>query len=64
MQGDLSTLVSVLLWLQALLATGVFCAWASRIWGHWRVWLLGAPILLAVLWGVTAATFRLLPNLL
>jgi sortase A len=51
-------------WLQALIVVGVASVWAWMRWGRWQTWLVGAPILLAVLWGISEESMRLLPNLL
>jgi sortase A len=51
-------------WLQALILVGVASVWAWMRWGRWQTWLVGAPILLAVLWGISEESMRLLPNLL
>ena len=37
---------------------------AAARWGRWQVWLLGAPIVFAALWGTTAVAVQLLPNLM
>jgi sortase A len=52
----------LVLWLQALLVTSVAVVWAWSRWGRRQTWLVGAPLLLAVAWGVADASMRLLPN--
>jgi len=52
----------VVLWTLALIATSVVC-W--RLWSRWgllQVWLVGAPVLLGLLWGFSTEGMRLLPN--
>jgi sortase A len=51
-------------WLQGLILAGVGSVWAWLRWGRWQTWLVAAPILLAVLWGISEEAMRLLPNLL
>lgn len=63
MGNDTSTLVLVVLWLQALLLTVGGMAFALRRWGRWQVWIVGLPVVLAVLWGASGAVTLLLPNL-
>jgi sortase A len=38
--------------------------WSRVRWGRWQTWLLGGPLLLAALWGVSTTAIQLLPNLL
>jgi sortase A len=54
----------LVLWIQGLLLAGIgsVCAWSR--WGIWQTWLVGAPIILAVLWGISSEAMRLLPNLM
>lgn len=50
------------LWMAALIATAVVC-W--RLWSRWgllQIWLVGAPVLLGMLWGFSTEGMRLLPN--
>jgi sortase A len=54
----------VVLWLQGLVLVSVAMVWAWSRWGHWQTWLVGISLLLGVLWGLSEATMRLLPNLL
>jgi len=52
----------VALWFVALLAVSAVC-W--RLWSRWgmlRTWLVGAPVLFAILWGLSNEAMRLLPN--
>jgi sortase A len=54
----------LVLWLQALLATGVAAVWSWNRWGRWQTWLVTTPIVLGVLWGASEEALRLLPNLM
>lgn len=64
MQGDTSALFPLVLWLQALVLVAVGCAWGRGRWGRWQIWLVGLPLVLAVMWGATDCALELLPNLL
>jgi sortase A len=64
MQGDPSVLFPLVLWLQLLLLTVCAMAWVRSRWGGWQTWLVGVPVILAVLWVVSETAFQLLPNLL
>lgn len=61
-QGDPSAWIFVVLWLQALLVASVGAVWLWSRWGWLRTWLLGAPVIFAVLWGLSTEALRLLPN--
>lgn len=61
--NDTSRLVPLVLWLELLLVVVVAIAWAALRWVFWKTWLVGAPVLIAVLWGVTNAFMPVLPNL-
>jgi sortase A len=63
MHSDTGGLVSLVLWLQALLIVAVAVVWARARWGLWQAWAAGAPLVLAVVWIVSSETLRLLPNL-
>jgi sortase A len=52
----------VLLWFGGLLGASAACWWLWARWGILRTWLVGAPILLAVLWGFSNEAMRFLPN--
>ena len=64
MKGDTGAALLLLLWMQALLVVGAALAWAQGRWGRWQSWLVGAPVLLLVLWSATTAAVQLLPNVL
>jgi sortase A len=63
-RGDQGAWPFVVLWLQGLVLVSVAMVWAWSRWGHWQTWLVGISLLLGVLWGLSEATMRLLPNLL
>jgi sortase A len=64
MQGDTSSLVVLVLWLQLIIVVGAFAGWGRTHWGTWQTWLIAAPVMLAALWGATQSAFVLLPNLI
>lgn len=60
--GDPSGWPFLVLWLQALLVVSVATVWLWSRWGRWQTWLITAPVLVGVLWGVSTELLRLLPN--
>jgi hypothetical protein len=52
----------VVLWALALLIGSVVTVWLWHRVGSWRTWLISAPVLFAVLWGLGTEALRLLPN--
>lgn len=60
--GDPSVWPFVVFWLQALLLGSVALVWLWSRWGLARTWLIGAPVLLGILWGLSTELMRLLPN--
>jgi sortase A len=54
----------LVMWLQALIVGGVGSVWAWMRWGRWQTWLVGGPIVLGVMWGISEEAMRLLPNLM
>jgi sortase A len=54
----------IVLWLQALVVVAAASVWAWIRWGRWQTWLVGAPVLLGVLWGLAQESMRLLPNVM
>lgn len=64
MQGDIGALYMLVLWLPVLALTALAIVWAQSRWGRWQTWLVGAPALVAVLWGVSETAVQLLPNLM
>jgi sortase A len=61
---DTSALIPLVFCLQLLLITAVLIVWARLRWGGWQTWMVGLPVLVAVLWGATNTAFALVPNLL
>jgi sortase A len=64
MQGSTKDAVSLIFWVEALLATGALALWCWLRWGRRQTWLVGVPVIVAMLWGTTNALMQLLPNLL
>jgi len=64
MMGDSGVAVPLLLWMQVLLVTGCALGWAHGRWGRWQSWLVGAPVVIVVLWSASATAAQMLPNLL
>jgi len=50
------------LWFLALLAASAACWWLWSRWGIVQTWIVGAPILFGLLWGLSNEAMRLLPN--
>jgi sortase A len=63
MAGDTNVLVPLIFWLQALALIAVGVVWLRARWGTWQTWLIGLPLLFAVLWGASNNVLMLLPNL-
>jgi sortase A len=63
-RSDPSAWPFIVLWLQALVVVAVGSVWAWIRWGRWQTWLVGAPLLLGVLWGLAEESMRLLPNVM
>lgn len=63
-QSDPSSWPFVIFWLQALLIAGCGIAWLWSRWGRWQTWLVGVPVLVALLWGLSTEAMRLLPNIM
>lgn len=61
-RSDPGAWLYAVLWLQALLATGVAAVWSWSRWGHWQTWIVGLSVGLGVLWGLSDTAMRLLPN--
>jgi sortase A len=60
--NDGSGMPLVLGWFVLLLAVSAVCWWLWARWGLLRTWLIGAPVLLAVLWMLSSQAIRLFPN--
>lgn len=52
----------VIAWSIALLVGAVSMLWLWSRWRLWRTWLVGAPVLVGLLWGLSNELVRLLPN--
>jgi sortase A len=63
LKGDSQDLVPLVLWLQALLLLTAGLVYSVGRWSVWQLWLVGAPAVIAVLWGVSNSAMLLLPNL-
>lgn len=64
MSSDTGGLTTLVLWLEGLLLVSLGTVWIGNRWGRWQSWIVGAPLILALLWGATSAATDLLPNLL
>lgn len=65
MRGEgAAALVPLVLWLQALVLCVLIAVWAQIRWGARQTWLVGTPVVIATLWGVSGVFMQLLPNLL
>jgi sortase A len=64
MGSDASGLIKLVLWIQALIVVAVVVVWARLRWGPNQAWLVGLPLVAAVLWGATGNVMMLLPNLI
>jgi sortase A len=53
----------VLSWLVALCAGSAACWWMWARWGIVQTWLVGAPVLLGILWALSTEAMRLFPNI-
>jgi sortase A len=61
-QTDSAAWPFVALWLAGLALASAAVWWLWARWGILRAWIVGAPILLALLWGLSNEAMRLLPN--
>jgi sortase A len=64
LQGDPSSLFTLVLWLPVLALGALAVVWGMDRWGRWQTWLVGVPVILAGLWGVSQTAVQLLPNLM
>jgi sortase A len=64
LKGDPGALYSLVLWLLLIVGAALAVVWANERWGRWQTWLIGTPVLLAALWGVTQTAVQFLPNLM
>jgi sortase A len=63
MHGDTGVTVDLVFWLEALIVVEVALFWCWTRWGKWKSWITIVPLLVAVLWGLSATAQLLLPNL-
>lgn len=63
MQGDTQVLPSVIVWLVGVGAVLVAAAWARARWGLLPTLLVGIPVLIAAVWGLSETVSEILPNL-
>jgi sortase A len=61
-QGDSGAWPFVIFWLQGLLLAAIGAVWMWVRWGRLQSWLVGAPVIFAILWGLSTEVMRLLPN--
>ena len=61
-QSDPAAWPFVGLWLAGLAVASAAVWWLWSRWGILRAWIIGAPVLLALLWGLSNEAMRLLPN--
>jgi len=64
MQGDPSAIVALIFWLEGLGVVVLAAGWTWVRWGRSETWIVGVPLLLLMLWGMSDALMRFLPNLL
>lgn len=60
---DTSGLMPLVFWLQGLLAAVLLAVWAATKWGRRQAWIIGLPLVVGALWGVSGQVMLLLPNL-
>ncbi|MFC5008151.1 sortase domain-bontaining protein [Dactylosporangium cerinum] len=63
LQADPDALVPLVFWLQVFVVAALATTWARQRWGGLQTWFVGAPILLACLWGTVETLAEFLPNL-
>jgi sortase A len=64
MHTDRDALGPLVEWLFALAVVATGLEWARARWGRWQTIIVGAPVVIAALWGATDAGMGLLPNVL
>jgi sortase (surface protein transpeptidase) len=60
--NDPNALPLVLTWMVVLLAASLACWWLWARWGLTRTWIIGAPVVFALLWVMSGEVMRFLPN--
>jgi sortase A len=63
MSTDKTALVPLVLWLQALFVVAIGVVWLRGRWSPLATWVVGTPLVIALLWGASSEFVRLLPNL-
>jgi sortase A len=61
--GDQDSLMLLVIWLEALVAAVVLLCWGLGRWARRPALLIGIPLVIAALWGVSETATLLLPNL-
>jgi sortase A len=61
--SDTGNLIVLVLWLQAMVLVVAGLLYARPRVTAWQLWVVGLPMVIAVLWGATSTTLILLPNL-
>ena len=64
MGNDNGGLLALVLWLDGLVLATAVAVWSWFRWGRRQTWMVGVPVLVALLWGTTGALTEFLPNLL
>ena len=64
MAEDQTAVLPTILWLQLLLVSLVAIVWSAARWGVLQTWIVGLPLVLAALWGLSSSAAQLLPNLM
>jgi sortase A len=64
MQGESKGLVALIFWLEGLAVAGAAFCWSWLRWGRTQTWIVGVPVVLVMLWGLSGTLMRFLPNLL
>jgi sortase A len=61
---DQSSLLLLMFWLQGFVVASVALVFCWYRWGKWQTWLIGLPIVVALLWGIAENALPLLPNVI
>jgi sortase A len=64
MHGDSKALLPFIFWLEALLVVVAAIVFSWVRWGKLQTWVVGVPVMLGVLWGLSGSLTQFLPNLL
>lgn len=63
MSDDPGAWLTIVTWLEGLVVAVIVLAWLKTRWGLLPAVMVGAPVLVAFLWGAAGASVQLLPNL-